>query len=86
MKLNMTVIKLFYSDEEFIENLEPGKTNEKAVLELDDVKKTATLLFVPTASMVDRKIAQRQAQSICRIGYVLKSGVRVAVGYSFQSY
>lgn len=86
MESNMTITKLFYRDEEFIEELEPGMTGEKAVLELDDRNKKATLLFVPTASMVERKIAQRQAQSICRIGYVLKSGVRVAVGYSFESY
>ena len=80
----MTLTKLFYRDEEFIETLETGMTGEKAVLELDDYKKTATLLFVPTASMVDKKIAQRQAQSICRIGYVLKSGIRIAVGYRFE--
>lgn len=80
----MTVTKLYYVDQEFTDTLEEGMTGESAVLELDDYKKTAKLLFVPTASMVDRKMAQRNAQSICRIGYVLKSGVRIAVGYDLD--
>ena len=80
----MAEIKLYYWDEQFIDELEQGATGEKGVLVLDDIKKTATLYFVPTTTNIQRKPAERMAQSICKIGYVLKSGVRVGVGFKLD--
>lgn len=76
----MAVVKLFYREEKFIERLEPGMTGEKGVLVLDDERKTATMYFVPTATLVEKRTAERLAQNICKVGFVLKNGVRIGVG------
>lgn len=80
----MPVIKLFFKDEAFVESSEFG--GETAVLELDEERKKAKLLFVPNTSMIDRRKAERSAQSICKIGHVLPTGKRVGVGYNLDIY
>lgn len=77
----MVDFKLFFKDEEFIENSDGG---EIAVLEFDEYKKKAKLLFVPNVSMIERRKGERQAQSLMRIGYVKKEGKRVGVGYELE--
>ena len=78
----MVDFKLFFKDEEFVESADLG--GEIAVLEFDEFKKKAKLLFVPKVSMIERRKAERQAQSLMRIGYVQKSGKRIGVGYDLD--
>ena len=77
----MTIIKLFFKDTEFLEEkklLLPE--TELAILEINTETKEATLDFKPEIHFVDKKVAERQAQSICRTGFLLDSGERIGSG------
>jgi len=78
----MADFKLFFKDDEFVEDA--GLGGEIAVLEFDEYKKKAKLLFVPNVSMIGRRKAERQAQSLIRIGYVVEAGKRIGVGYDLE--
>ena len=78
----MADFKLFFKDEKFVENADLG--GEIAVLEFDEYKKKARLLFVPKVSMIERRKAERQAQSLMRIGYVIRAGKRIGVGFDLE--
>jgi len=77
----MPVIKLFYKDKEYIEERKlqlPG--SEQAILVIKQDEKIAELIFTPEITFVDRKVAERQAQSICKSGFLLESGERIGIG------
>jgi hypothetical protein len=80
----MAITRLFYRDEEYLEENKLDLGGEKGALVLDDQKKSATLYFEPKASIVDKRMAERYAQSICKIGYVLENGIRIGVGYKLE--
>ena len=67
-------MELFYKDKEFIEPKKHVLGGESAKLELHDDKKIAILFFVLTISIIDKKIAERLAQSIYKTGFLLESG------------
>lgn len=80
----MPNFKLFFKDEMFVESSELG--GEVAVLEFDEFEKKAKLLFVPKTSMIERRKAERSAKSLMKIGYMLKEGRRIGVGYDLEIY
>ncbi len=66
----------------FIESSELG--GEIAILEFDEFKKKAKLLFVPKTSVIERRKAERSAKSLMKIGYMSKEGKRIGVGYDLE--
>ncbi len=75
---------LYFTEREFLESLKNIVSDEKALLELDDDKKLAKLTFVPATSIIDKKIAERLAQSICRSGFLLANGERIGSGFELD--
>lgn len=72
------VIKLIYKDKVFTEAMgESAADSATAVLAIDETNGKALLTFSPEANLVERRTAQRQANSICKTGYLLSSGERV---------
>ena len=80
----MTLIELFYKDKEYIELKRLVLGGESAKLELLKDRKIAILSFSPSISIIDKKIAERLAQSICKTGFLLESGERVGIGYTLE--
>ena len=80
----MTVILKFISGE-FVESSK-SETGSEAGLELvpggsDGV---ATLTFNGDAGLITRRTASRQAESVCKSGFLLKSGERVGIGMELK--
>ncbi len=64
-----------------------GKNSEsKATLEIipDGKGGKATLTFSDDASLIERRTASRQAESICRSGFLLASGERIGIGTKLE--
>ena len=80
----MAVTMLYFMEREFLESLKNIVSDEKAVLELDDDKKVSKLRFIPTTSIIDKKIAERLALSICRSGFLLQNGERIGSGFELD--
>ena len=80
----MVVTQLYFAEKEFLESLRNVVSDEKAVLELDDEQNKAKLRFIPTTSIVDKKIAERLALSICRSGFLLQNGERIGTGFDLD--
>ncbi|MHA2089380.1 MAG: hypothetical protein ACW98K_00865 [Candidatus Kariarchaeaceae archaeon] len=74
-------LKLYYIDGEFIEQPR-GIDKAEAVLELkgDGLSGTTTLTFSEGVGLITRRTASRQAESVTKSGFLLKSGERVGVG------
>ncbi|MFW9927984.1 MAG: hypothetical protein ACFFD1_01175 [Candidatus Thorarchaeota archaeon] len=68
------VQKLIFKDKLFIEGEAADST---AVLTIDESNLKATLSYSSTANLVDRRTALRQAQSICKTGFLLSDGKRI---------
>ncbi|MHA2294598.1 MAG: hypothetical protein ACXADA_01205 [Candidatus Hodarchaeales archaeon] len=67
------MVKLVYKDKNFIE----GASEGEAFLDIDDDKGVAMLSFSPSASLITKRTAGRQARGICKTGFLLKNGKRV---------
>ena len=81
MVIKVSLIKLYFKETVFVEekNLQmPG--SEVASLEINTEKKEAILTYKPECNFVDKKIAERQAQAICRAGFLMDSGERIGTG------
>ena len=77
----MKTIKLFFKDKEFLEEKKfQFSGSELAILEIRHEENVAELTFTSEINLIDRKIAERQAQSICKTGFLLESGERVGSG------
>ena len=77
----MTVIKLYFKDNEFEEETVMQATGtEQAVLEINTETKQAQLEFKGVITFVSKKVAERQSLSICKSGFLLQSGERVGIG------
>ena len=77
----MSIVKLYFKETEFVEekNLKiPG--SEVAFLGINTDKKEALLTFKPECTFVNKKIAERQAQAICKTGFLLENGERIGSG------
>lgn len=76
----MVTVKLAYKDKIFEETSEKTDTSDvNAILEIDDANQKATLTYSPDAGLIDKRTAQRQAQGICKTGFMLANGQRVGV-------
>ena len=77
----MSIIKLYFKETEFIEekNLQIPES-EIAFLEINADKKEALLTYKPECKFVDKIIAERQAQAICKTGFLLENGERIGSG------
>ena len=76
----MHVIKLYFKDKNFIESVGKEIEGADAILQINEEEKEALLIFTRGASLIGKRMAQRQAENICRSGYILKSGERIAKG------
>lgn len=74
--------KLSFIDGEFVEG-EKKSGKILGTLELDPSGK-AKLSFSPEANLIVRRTATRQAESVCRSGFLLKSGERVGTGHELE--
>ena len=72
------VTKLAFKDKLFIE-AESSAVDAAAILSIDEDNGKATLTFTPAANLVDRRTAQRQAQSICKTGFLTQVGKRIGI-------
>ena len=55
-----------------------------AVLILDETTQTGKLEYAD-AGLVVRRTARRQAESICKAGFLLGNGKRVGIGFTLES-
>ena len=77
----MKTTRLFYKNKEFVEkkNIELFE-KELASLEINQDTKEAILSFSFEIGLVDKKIAERIAESICKTGFLLENGDRIGIG------
>ena len=80
----MPVTKLLYKEKIFVEPEKNDTTGAIAVLELNDETKKAILTFTPETGLIDRRTSQRQAQGICKSGFLLQGGQRVGIGCALE--
>ena len=80
----MTTVELFYKDKEFIEPKKLFFGGEIAKLEFDKDKNHTNLSFSPTINIIDKKIAERLVQSVCKSGFLLESGEIIGIGYTLE--
>lgn len=66
--------------------IEGNKAEAEAHLELNPDGKTGTaiLKFAGQAGLITRRTASRQAESVCKSGFLLSSGERVGVGNQLE--
>ncbi|MHA2362743.1 MAG: hypothetical protein ACXAC7_02200 [Candidatus Hodarchaeales archaeon] len=75
------VVKLIFVNKLFKEVENPAEVDTaSAVLEIDEETEKATLSYSKDAGIVDKRTAQRQAQSICKTGFLLSNSARVGAG------
>ena len=78
----MPVIKLCFKDSKFVEEKNLNiPDSEFANLDINTDKKEGVLYFKLECSFIDKKIAERPAQGICKCGFFLESGERIGTGY-----
>ncbi len=84
MKVTMTIINLIFKDKTFneLKNKKPEKAD--VILEINTELKESTLTFPTKTTLVDRRTAQRQAESICKVGYLMKTGQRIGQGSKLE--
>ena len=56
-----------------------------AVLILDEATESAKLEFSPGTGLILRRTARRQAESICKSGFLLSNGKRIGLGFKLES-
>ena len=76
------MVRLVFKNRKFTEGRE--ETGE-AVLIIDEATQTAKLEYSIDAGLILRRTARRQAESICKSGYLLANGKRIGSGYSLQT-
>ncbi|MFQ5978259.1 MAG: hypothetical protein ACXAB4_06585 [Candidatus Hodarchaeales archaeon] len=70
------MVRLTFTDTGFVED----KAEGTGYLDLDESNQSAVLSFTPEAGLVVKRMAQRQARSICKTGFQLRSGSRIGAG------
>jgi hypothetical protein len=75
------LVRLVFKDRSFSEGRE--ETGD-AVLILDDSTQSGKLEYSPDAGLVLRRTARRQAESICKAGFLLATGKRIGAGFSLD--
>ena len=77
----MQIKKLYFKDDKYIESIQKEIKGADAILEINDKTKEAILSFTRGSGLIAKRKAQREAENICRSGFVLNSRERVAKGY-----
>ena len=75
------MVRLIFKDRNFSEGRE--QTGD-AVLILDEATSTGKLEYSST-SLIIRRTARRQAESICKSGFLLSNGKRIGIGFKLES-
>ncbi|MFX0015669.1 MAG: hypothetical protein ACFFB2_12105 [Promethearchaeota archaeon] len=73
------MVRLVFKNKSFTEGRE--ETGD-AVLILDEATQTGKLEYSPEAGLIMRRTARRQAESICRSGFLLATGKRIGAGFT----
>jgi hypothetical protein len=77
------ILKIYFKETAFIEEKNFNIFgSEDAFLEIKPNKREAQLTYKPECNFVIKKIIERQAQSICKSGFLLESGERIGRGYT----
>jgi hypothetical protein len=76
------MVRLVFKNRQFSEGREESG---EAVLILDEATQTAKLECSPDTGLVIRRTARRQAESICKSGFLLATGKRIGSGYTLQT-
>ncbi len=77
------IIKLHFIKGEFVHK--PKSTSEsQATVEVKIDDSIVLLSFFPETSLIARRTASRQAESIAKSGFVLPSNERIGVGFKFE--
>lgn len=74
---------LTFINGEFVEG---NKNSEKAMakLEVDAAQNKSTLTFTADAGLIARRTASRQAENVCKSGFLLASGERIGIGTTLE--
>ncbi len=75
------MVRLIFKDRNFSEGRE--QTGD-AVLILDEATSTGKLEYSSTSLIICRT-ARRQAESICKSGFLLSNGKRIGLGFKLES-
>lgn len=75
------MVRLIFKDRNFSEGRE--QTGD-ATLILDEATSTGKLEYSST-SLIIRRTARRQAESICKSGFLLSNGKRIGLGFKLES-
>jgi len=76
------MVRLIFKNRTFSEGREESGD---AVLILDEVTQTGKLEYSPDVGLVMRRTARRQAESICKSGFLLRNGKRIGIGFRLES-
>ncbi|MCY3414037.1 MAG: hypothetical protein INQ03_20505 [Candidatus Heimdallarchaeota archaeon] len=77
------VIKLHFIDGEFVHNPK-SSSDSRATVEINLDAQTVLLSLPSEASLITRRTASRQAESIAKSGFVLDNNERVATGFKYE--
>lgn len=76
------MVRLIFKNRNFSEGRE--ETGD-AVLILEETTSTGKLEYSPDAGLIIRRTARRQAESICKSGFLLGTGKRIGMGFKLES-
>lgn len=76
-------VTLSYVDGAFVEGNKSGADAHLEII-LDGRGGKATLKFAQGVGLIARRTASRQAESICKSGFMLASGERVGIGAELE--
>jgi hypothetical protein len=78
---NRNMVRLVFKNKSFSEGREEVGD---AVLIIEEARQSAKLEYSPDAGLVLRRTARRQAESICRSGFLLATGKRIGAGFTLK--
>ncbi len=76
------MVRLIFKNRTFSEGREESGD---AVLILDEATQTGKLEYSPGVGLIMRRTARRQAESICKSGFLLGNGKRIGIGFKLES-
>jgi len=76
------MVRLIFKNRNFSEGREEAGD---AVLILEEATSTGKLEYSPDAGLVIRRTARRQAESICKSGFLLSNGKRLGMGFKLET-
>lgn len=80
----MAIINLLFKEKIFKESMNKNIGRDDVILEINTELKEAILTIPAITSLIDRRIAQRQAESICKTGFLMKTGARIGQGCKLE--